>query len=174
MGHHLPNPEDREGVDRFFEETQQRLGEGLLKRAFSITRDWHMAEDVVQEAWTRLHAALGGKNGEIRDLPSWLSRTVFHVSVDQIRLSERRRRAHTGAADLSWSANEEKISEEWLEQLSLALARLPKQQGLVVYLRHMLHYSFDEIAWRIDANPATVRSNYRHGMVQLRHKLKCE
>jgi RNA polymerase sigma factor (sigma-70 family) len=52
--------------------------------------------------------------------------------------------------------------------LPASIARLPTRQRQVVLWRYYDHLSFEEIAERLDIQPATVRSLLRHGMNALR------
>jgi RNA polymerase sigma factor (sigma-70 family) len=70
---------------------------------------------------------------------------------------------------------------DWDEQLLLnqvrsmlpeAIAKLPTRQRYVVLWRYYEHLSFDEIAQRLEVQPATVRSLLRHGVNALRRSFR--
>jgi RNA polymerase sigma factor (sigma-70 family) len=72
-------------------------------------------------------------------------------------------------------------TSEWDEQLMLnqmrallpgAIAKLPTRQRQVVLWRYYDHLAFDEIAIRLEVQPATVRSLLRHGINALRRNFR--
>jgi RNA polymerase sigma-70 factor (ECF subfamily) len=65
----------------------------LLGLAYRITGSRVDAEDVVQEAWVRVHRA----GGEHVDRPSaWLTTVVSRLALDRLRASQRRRETYVG------------------------------------------------------------------------------
>lgn len=72
-------------------------------------------------------------------------------------------------------------TSEWDDQLLLnqmrallpgAIAKLPTRQRQVVLWRYYDHLSFDDIAVRLEVQPATVRSLLRHGINALRRNFR--
>jgi len=63
------------------------------------------------------------------------------------------------------------VTEEVLEGLPAAIARLPLRQRQVVIWRYYDSRSFEEIASVLKVRPATVRSLLRHGVNNLRRQM---
>jgi RNA polymerase sigma-70 factor, ECF subfamily len=76
-------------------------GAALLTYATSLTRDPHLAEDVVQETWLRAWRHVD-RLEDIGSVRSWLKRVAHNVAIDQ----HRRRRARPTEVELSEPALE--------------------------------------------------------------------
>ncbi|OAT70709.1 RNA polymerase subunit sigma [Mycobacteroides immunogenum] len=60
--------------------------------AYRLTGSVADAEDIVQDAWLRLHSA----TAEIEDLPAWLTTVVSRLGLDRLRSAVYRRETYVG------------------------------------------------------------------------------
>lgn len=127
------------------------------------------AEDVVQEAFLRLHRqALDRGAGSIENYQSWLFRVAHNLALDVLRKrtrEQRRRERAATAADVSHDpadALAEAIQRETREAALAELDRLPDMQKHVLLLKvvegmtlretgEILGMSTSNVAWRVNA-----------------------
>ncbi len=147
-----------------------RYQRSLTKQAFCVTRDWHTAEDVVQDAFMDLNDALA-TNGNIKNVGAWLKRVTYRIAIEYVRKSIRQRDAHSLAVD---SREEVRCPVSAFERTELEdkvksmIPMLPEQQALTIYMRHIEELNCEQIAWRLACDPSTVRTAYQQGMSRLR------
>jgi RNA polymerase sigma-70 factor (ECF subfamily) len=119
------------------------------------------AEDVVQEALLRVHAA----GDEIASPRAYLTTVATRLAIDQLRSARVRREQYTGewlpeplVADTS---TDPAFRAELADSLSLAflalLERLSPEQRAVLLLRDVFHYDYGEIAGIIGKTEPNVR-----------------
>ncbi len=152
------------GVD-FAEYAASRV-DGLLRLAYLLTADRHLAEDMVQEVlikahrrWSRVSAA--------GDVDAYVRRMLVNEHI-----SWRRRRSSTEVpvermTDEQDTArlDEGVVARDWMWRM---LARLPARQRAVLVLRHYERLSDPEIAALLGCADATVRSLAARGLAALR------
>ncbi|MGD9751603.1 MAG: RNA polymerase sigma factor [Acidimicrobiia bacterium] len=134
------------------------LFDALAGLAFLLTGSRAVAEDVVQNVFTRCAARLPG----LQHPPSYLRAAV----VNECRTHHRRAARFTEQPD-----NPELLPIELLE-LRDALARLSERRRAAVVLRYFCDLDMDEIAQLLDCRPATVRSLLHRGVNELRGALR--
>jgi RNA polymerase sigma-70 factor (sigma-E family) len=155
---------DRQAADfdAFF---RQRVP-ALLRAAYLLTGDRHLAEDLVQEAlartlrvWRRL-AADGNPEAYVR-------RTMYHLQVSRWR---RGRVAEVRAGDMPESASGGDYAVEAVERLALrsALLTLSRRQRAVFVMRYAEDRSEAETAEILDCEIGTVKSHASRALRRLR------
>jgi RNA polymerase sigma-70 factor (TIGR02957 family) len=122
------------------------------------------AEDVVQEAFLRLHRA--EQEGERIESPrAYLSTVVTRLAIDQLRSARVRRETYVGEwlpePLLTDPDDDPARHAEVADSLSLAflvlLESLSPEQRAVFLLREVFDYPYDRIAEIVDKNEANVR-----------------
>jgi RNA polymerase sigma-70 factor (ECF subfamily) len=122
------------------------------------------AEDVVQEAYLRLHGAV--KAGERIESPrAYLATVVTRLGIDQLRSARVRRETYVGEwlpEPLVVSADEDPARQaEMADSLSLAflvvLESLSPEQRAVFLLREVFDYPYDQIAEIVGTSEANAR-----------------
>jgi RNA polymerase sigma-70 factor (ECF subfamily) len=76
------------GESALFEVVMRRYNQRLFRAARSIVKDDAEAEDVIQDAYVRAFAALGGFEGRAR-LSTWLTKIVIHEAAARLRHQRR-------------------------------------------------------------------------------------
>ncbi|MHC4286210.1 MAG: RNA polymerase sigma factor [Planctomycetota bacterium] len=70
----------------------------------------HEAEDVVQEAFVRLHRQVAGHgSGSVKHLTTWLFRVTHNLTIDMLRRRSKRRRVPVTAVDPSALSEEQAV-----------------------------------------------------------------
>ncbi|MHC4113371.1 MAG: RNA polymerase sigma factor [Planctomycetota bacterium] len=74
----------------------------------------HEAEDVVQEAFVRLHRQVAGHgSGSVKHLTTWLFRVTHNLTIDMLRRRSKRRRVPVTAVDPSALSEEQAADDRW-------------------------------------------------------------
>jgi RNA polymerase sigma-70 factor (sigma-E family) len=134
----------------------------LLKTAWLLTGDWHMAEDIVQEALVRTYQAW--RRSSIDNLEAYT-----HTVLVRTYLSLRRRR-------MFWERPTEVLPDTAAREedstLSLALAgalaELKPADRAVLVLRYLYDRSVEQVAHDLNRSPAAIRTMSRRALDRVR------
>ena len=151
-----------------------REREGLYRYLVSSGVEPAQAQDVTQEAFLRLYAALRD-GASIHSPKGWVYRVAHNLAVDSL-LRDRRHRAISDAVSsaLATVENNERdlIERDWLENVYRAVGQLSRQQRACLELRARgMQYS--EIAAVLKIRTSTVGEFLRRAMKQLRQLNIC-
>ena len=138
--------------------TAENLRPLMLSIAYRMVGSFSEAEDIVQEAFVRLHEA-----DEVASPKAWLSTVVTRLSIDHLRSARVRREEYPGtwlpepvAADPAPA--DTVVRGETLSMAVLVLLEsLTPVERAVFVLREAFEYGYDEIAEIVDKSPANVR-----------------
>jgi RNA polymerase sigma-70 factor (sigma-E family) len=133
--------------------------------AVMLTGDRTLSEDLVQEAFVRVAARLGGLR-EPAAFHAYLTRAVANLAKSHFRRQEvvRRHTRAVAAADLV----EQPADVATSDALLVALRRLPVRQRAVLVLRYYDDLSQEEIAEVLGCPVGTVKSQLSRGLARLR------
>lgn len=141
--------------------------------AYSLTRDRHRAEELVQEAFVRTLA-----NWQTLTLPganavAWIRRVIQNLVIDQGRRQAYRREMLTDTAD-THAALDPGPEHTVTDRIALVdiLSKLPERQRACVTLRHMLSMSERDTSIALGISVGTVKSSTFNGLRNLRKLLK--
>ena len=127
---------------------------GLLTRLVGPDRE---REDLLQETFVRLHAALPRYRGEA-SLITFLYQIATHVALDHLR---RRRPLDEldidGEIDPSATPAEQAARREELARALALLEKLPPKHRVAFVLREVMGYSHEEVAVLVGSFAATAR-----------------
>jgi RNA polymerase sigma-70 factor (sigma-E family) len=161
-------------ADTDFEEFVSARGQRLLKVAWLLTGDAHLAEDLLQtvlaKVWPKWRSIAGGnpeayvRKALVNTHLSWWQRRwrgeVPHAHRDLTALAGHR------------AAGVDPFASVDLEQsLSDVIRLLPPRQRAVVILRYFEDLSVEETAQVLGCRPGTVRSQASKALAMLRTKL---
>lgn len=144
----------------------------LLRIAWRILGNWSDAEDIVQEAFLRLHRH-GLHFDHDAALAAWLYRVTVNLCVDRsrrVRPAEELQEMRAAGA----SAEAELIRDERKRMLMRALAELPAKARAAVVLREIEGLTTAEVAEILRSSEETVRSQISRSMARLRELLREE
>ncbi len=168
---------------RFEQEAMPYLDQ-LYGAAMRLTKNPHDAEDLVQETYAKafasFHQYTPGTN-----LKAWLYRILNNTFISNYRKAQRRPKQAATAEVEDWqeyeaashtatglrSAEAEALENLPNEEILEALAKLPDDRRLAVYLADAEGFSYQEIAEIMGTPIGTVMSRLHRGRRQLRELL---
>lgn len=150
----------------------------VLRAALAITRDPNAAEDILQECFLRLYAAIE-RIDESRPLLPWLYRVTVNLSYNWVT---RRNRWLAPLEDAIERLRAEPKSspEKVVEQNELqymvreALDSLKFEHRVVLVLFYLGDFSLKEVAYILDLPEGTVKSRLYYGRERLRTRLESD
>ena len=155
----------RGGMDEEFTRYYRESYPGAVRLAWLLTHDHAAAEDIVQDAFARLHSRLA----TIEHRTGYLRTAIVNGCRDRARSA--------GRADERWRRVRlvaELSSTDQPSELLDAVARLPYKQRAVLVLRYWADLPEAEIAEIVDVRPGTVRSITSRALARLRKELHDE
>lgn len=155
------NPTQEAEFSRFVGACYERLG----RFAYLMCGDWHMAEDVVQKALTKLY--LVWTKNTIRSPDAYARRIVVNTLNDERRLGWfRRERVSDQLPELAG----DDPGEDGARRVTVvtALAKLPPRQRSAVVLRHWEDLSIEQTAEIMGCSEGAVKSQTARGLRSLR------
>jgi RNA polymerase sigma-70 factor (ECF subfamily) len=176
----------RTGEREAFRAIMTRCNQRLFRIARAVVRDEAEAEDVLQEAYTRAFAAIGGFRGEA-GIATWLTRIVLNEAHGRLR---RRREtvdldvleaAEPGAQLLAFpgtARSEDPEADAARAQIRRILERavdaLPEPFRLVFILREVEELSVEETAAHLGLKAETVKTRLHRARRRLREALDAQ
>ena len=164
-------PQSAAEFDAFIGFFQDRL----VTFAFRRLRDFHEAEDVIQEVFAKAYTTRGDMRG-VRKVTPYLYRMAANLCTDRLR---RRRPVMIPMEDLEPDALSDQraiasqvlAASESLRRTDLLLSRLPDKQAEALRLRVFDDLSIDEIAETQGCSMETAKSRLRYAIRKLRSVL---
>lgn len=146
--------------DPAFHELYRTRYDPMVRLAFLITRRAAVAEEVVQDAFVRVHE----RWSSIETPTAYLRATVVNGCRSWLRRQALRAR-EVSHLEVAPPADHE------ADELWDALASLPERQRLALILRFYEDLPDDEIAAVLDCRRSTVRTSIHRGLAALRRQL---
>ena len=156
-------------VARMFSEQ----GASLVRLARVFCDDRDAAEDLVQEAFIRLHRSAGS----IRDLgraPAFLRSIVINLARDHNRrgLMSLRHRASTVPTAPPSGPDDRAVHHEEADEVLTALRTLPERQRACLVLHYYEELSIAEVAETLRISMNSVKTHCRRGLASLESRLE--
>jgi RNA polymerase sigma-70 factor (sigma-E family) len=140
----------------------------LLRRAYLLTGDRDLAEDLVQEALARVCAA--SKRRRIENLDAYARTTMVHLCIRRWRRRGRLREVPTVAPpDAGLADSSDQVAERC--RMRQALREIAPRQRAVLVLRYYEDLSERQIAETLGVGVGTVRSQTARGLTRMRDAL---
>lgn len=172
----------RSGDEAAFEQIVKEHTGKLMGLAWRLISNREEAEDLVQEAFIRLHRSLSSFRGDSR-IGTWLYRTTTRLAIDHLRRERLKRklfffRQDNDAVDpiemTSDSTNDPARlyqSKEAMKQLRASLQKLSPRQQAIFTLRHYEGLALKEIAEHLELETGTVKAHLHRAVTQIREDL---
>ena len=143
----------------------------------------HEAEDIVQEAFIRLHRQVAGHgSGSVKHLTTWLFRVTHNLTIDMLRRRSQRRRVPETTVDPSALSEEQAADEldalgevlrQEARQVALReLAQLDDQQRQVVLLKVIQGMTLRQVAEVVGISVSMVNYRLNQGLTELARRLR--
>ena len=125
----------------------------LLRIAAKVLGDRTEAEDVVQQAWLRLHTT----GTEVVDLPAWLTTVTTRLCLDRLRARTPVPHEDLTGATAPDPADEVALADTVGVALQVVLQRLSPRERVAFVLHDSFAVDFATIAAVLDTTPAAAR-----------------
>jgi RNA polymerase sigma-70 factor (ECF subfamily) len=143
----------------------ERYRPKLVGIAYRMLGEVARAEDIVQEAYLRLHRQSSVEGQRIESPEAYLVTLVTRLSIDELRSARARREVYVGewlpeplVADPSADpAREVEIADDLSLSFVVVLETLSPEQRAVFLLRDVFDYPYERIAEILGKQPAAVR-----------------
>lgn len=149
-------------------------GSSLVRLARLFCDDRNAAEDLVQEAFIRLHRSAGS----IRDLdraPAFLRSIVINLARDHNRRGLMSLRHHNTAERVTappLEPDDRAVADEESSVVLAALRDLPDRQRACLVLRYYQELSIGEVAETLQISKNSVKTHCRRGLAALESRLE--
>lgn len=160
------------GDERAFAELFDRLAPAVLGLVQRVLRDPARSEEVAQEVFLQVWQQARRFDAERGRAKTWVLTLAHRRAVDAVRREQaaadrdqRYDRARTPEHD---EVVEEVTTRLEHEQVRRCLGSLTDLQREAVDLAYYRGYTYAEVASLLDANPATVKTRMRDGLIRLR------
>jgi RNA polymerase sigma-70 factor (sigma-E family) len=152
----------REQREREFTEFYAASAAALRRTAYVVVRDWHIAEDLTQQAMAKLYVAWPRVRAETR--MAYARRAVVNECLSHLR----RHRPETPTDVLPERSN---VAPAPAHDLGSALAALPDRQRAIVALRFLDDLPVAEVGRLLGIADGTVKSQTNRALETLRQRL---
>lgn len=173
------------GDQAAFRTLVERHQERIFGYLMGMVRDRDVANDLFQETFLRVIAAMRQQRGSYTQQGRWLGwvmRIARNAALDYLRRRKKWTDVGSGEADEGdsyWDrlpdaepfADEQLQLLEQYEWLDAAIERLPPEQREVVLLRHEAELTFREIAELTDVSINTALGRMRYALLNLRRMM---
>jgi RNA polymerase sigma-70 factor (sigma-E family) len=142
----------------------------LRRFGYLLCGDWHLAEDAVQAALTKLYV-VWPRVSRFGEVDAYVRRIVVSCLADERRRGFRRRERSTATLpDRGGVADHAAATTNRLTAAG-ALARLPRRQRATIVLRYWEDLSVEQTAQLLGCSTGTVKSQCARGLQTLRELL---
>jgi RNA polymerase sigma-70 factor (ECF subfamily) len=160
--HDVTSPEGSKGRDaETLDGAFVDLRPTMFALAYRITGNRADAEEIVQDAFLRLHSASPAE--AVRSLKAYLTTITARLSLNRLRDQRARRETYIGEwlPEPLLTEDEPRVHAEDVSfALVTVLERLSPQERVVFVLRSAFDFSFEEIVPIVGRNAATCRQLY--------------
>ena len=157
----------REGSEREYVEYVTARLPSLRRLAYSLCGDEYQADDLVQEAITKLYLSWA-KSSRAESLDAYVRVILVRVFLDSQRKGWWRVRLSGTAPDVRRTVDQ---PAEDRHELHAALAKVPPRQRAVLVLRYLHDLPVQAVAEVLGCSEGTVKSQTSHGLKALRRLL---
>jgi RNA polymerase sigma-70 factor (sigma-E family) len=152
-------------ADEEFAEFAAAHAQRLRTTAFMLCRDWHLAQDLTQNALTKLFLSWR-RAVQADNLLAYAQKILLRAYLDH-----RRRRSSAEAIPGVLHEPAYRHNPELRLTMLDALGRLPARDRAIVILRYFEDYSVEQVADVLDVPVSVVKSQTRRSLAKLREVL---
>lgn len=145
----------------------------LYNIGLRVVGDASDAEEIMHD--TLLKYLSYGRKGEIRDLAGWLAQTCIRKAIDRLREKHRYKDFLTRFAEMDMgdmTVQQEEPDVISVESIKQALTGLPDHYRVVLTLRLLEGYDYQEISQITGTKESTIRTLYMRGKQKLAEALR--
>ncbi len=158
-------------MDDSFSEYVSARGEALLRFAFLLCRDRHLAEDLVQDVLVKMHRRWSAvEAAEVPD--AYVRKSLVHEFLSWRRRLASREVASADLTDLTPAVPDGATSTANRDEMWRLLGGLSRAQRAVLVLRFYEDLDYNDIAAIIGCSAATARVHANRGLARLRLEME--
>jgi len=164
-----------EEIDEVFAGVVDAGHRQILAMVYSITGDFHAAEEVTQDAFLKLHDHLHRKRVD-RRLISWLRSVARNAALDLLR-AQRRNPGTVPLEEVREAADAPAVQPDQRElagHVSRILTKLPKRKRLIFEMRAIDNLPYYDIALAAGCSSAAAMKEFERTATQIRRTLRRE
>lgn len=150
--------------------------------ALSMVKNPTEAEDVAQDVFVKIYTSIGTFNGN-SSLSTWMYKITYHMALDHLKKKNRQfKRFKTlddpedteiiSLSDDKFVPEREFEDKELKDDLMNALRQLPEEQRILVELKDIHGFSYEEIIEITGLKDGTMKSRLNRARISLRKKLQ--
>lgn len=145
----------------------------LYRLALSLLNSRAEAEDAVQDAYLKLWNRRQ-QLGEYRSVEALAVTTTKNICIDRLRSYRSRNKNDGGLEEMSLPAGQRFDPshamglKEQLQQVQALIGQLPRQQRMILHLRDIEQYSYDEIEQMTGLSRNNIRVTLSRARKQIR------
>jgi RNA polymerase sigma-70 factor (ECF subfamily) len=150
----------------------EKYSNAVCSVAYGVLGDFHMAQDVAQEAFVKGYFKLQTlKNPET--FGSWLYAITYRLSLDWLRKLQKEQRAIAGAEAIEHRDSFEEMVEKREIQAEVwkALAKLDESNRIIVTMYHLSEFTMESIGVFLNMTVAAVESRLRRARKVIKQEL---
>lgn len=168
------NQQPNDAGSQEFEQLFKTHFQGLYTYAYTILRDSHLAEEIVQEVFAKFYIR-AQRITITTSLESYLYRSVYNESVNYQKHQKAKANYRKFILHRQDWASRPRDSDDYLEleaKLQLALDELPEQCRTIFQLSRFEELKYREIAERLGLSIKTVENQLSKALRIMRKRLK--
>jgi RNA polymerase sigma-70 factor (ECF subfamily) len=148
----------------------ERLKDTVFRLARSILSDIHLAEDVTQDVFVRVWQQ---REAIVRsDHPrAYICRIAHNLAIDRLRHRERERSFAIEEVAITSRNYDDTERSDMVMLTKRFISELPDKQRIIIHLRDVEGYEFEEIARSIESDEASVRVNLSRARKRVKEQL---
>jgi RNA polymerase sigma factor (sigma-70 family) len=169
IGKENVNPEN---IDAWFEKVMDEYGDRLTKLSYNYTKDWNLAEDIVQDVFITCYKEYENID-KIVSFKAWIFRVTINKCKDLLKSSIFKKvitnsnlLTLTKSTELSLEMSILKSSEE--EFLSTCVLALPIKYREVITLYYYEELSIEELSEILKLNRNTIKTRLNRARMKLK------
>ncbi|UCF69870.1 MAG: RNA polymerase sigma factor [candidate division WOR-3 bacterium] len=140
---------------------------GLFNYCFRLLGDWHYAEDILVDTFTKLAHSDLDEHGNIK---AWLYRVATNDCYSHFRKKRTESKCIQEQLQRILSNPGHDIAEEL--RIQKIISTLPEYQRVMVVLKFYERMTYNEIAEVLCCPVGTVKSRIHNGLKKLRHLME--
>ncbi|WP_194927444.1 SigE family RNA polymerase sigma factor [Catenulispora pinisilvae] len=156
----------REAREREFDEFVLARQQRLLRTAYLLCGDWHLAEDLTQNALAKVYVGWN-RIQHVEQIDAYVHRMLFRTYIDTYRRRRKREILSAAVPDVAGTG----IASDVRLTLMAALAQVTPRYRAVLVLRYWEDRSVGETADALGLSQGSVKSHTHRGLQQLRSVL---
>jgi RNA polymerase sigma-70 factor (sigma-E family) len=156
----------REAREQEFDEFVLARQQRLLRTAYLLCGDWHLAEDLTQNALAKVYVGWH-RIQQVEQLDAYVHRMLFRTYVDAYRRRRKREILSSAVPDVAGTG----IASDVRLTLLAALAEVTPRYRAVLVLRFWEDRSVGETADALGISVGSVKSHTHRGLQKLRSVL---